>query len=70
MLVRWFLAMALILGLLVTALDLWAGARGRARARRPASVADIVTGRGEDPSLANAPEVDETPPSPSPAITH
>jgi hypothetical protein len=70
MLVRWLLAVALILGLLITALELAAGARGRGHARRPASVADIVTGRGEDPSLPNAPEGDETPPSPSPAITY
>ena len=70
MLIRWLLALALILGLLITALELSAGARRRAHPRRPASVADIVTGRGEDPSLPNAPEIDETPPPTSPAITY
>ncbi|HZF03644.1 MAG TPA: hypothetical protein VE932_04855 [Patescibacteria group bacterium] len=70
MLVRWLLAAVLILGLLITAFELSAGARGRAHARRPASVADIVTGRGEDPSVPNAPEVDESPSSTSPAITY
>ena len=70
MLIRWFLAVALIFGLLITALELSAGSRARTHARRPASVADVVTGRAEDPSLPSAPEVDEAPPSTSPAITY
>jgi hypothetical protein len=59
----------LILGLVVTAFDLAATARHRARARRPPSVADVVTGRGEDPSVPYAAEVQEAP-STSPAITY
>jgi hypothetical protein len=70
MLVRWLLAVALVLGLLITALDLSAGAWRRGPVRRLGSVADIVTGRAEDPSLPSAPEVDETPPFMSPAITY
>jgi hypothetical protein len=70
MLVRWLLAFALIIGLVVTALELSAGARGRAMARRPSSVADVVSGRGEDPSLPNAPEGEGTSPSTSPAMTY
>jgi hypothetical protein len=69
MLIRWVIACALILGLVVAALDLSAHVRHRARTRRPPSVADVVTGRAEDPSLPNAAEVDETP-STSPAITY
>jgi len=69
MLIRWVIALLLILVLVVTALELSANARHRARARRAPSVADVVTGRGEDPSLPQAPEVEETP-STSPAITY
>jgi hypothetical protein len=70
MLIRWLLALALILGLLITALELSAGPHVRRHVRRPASVADVVTGRGEDPSLPNVPEVDQAPPTTSPAITY
>ncbi len=70
MLIRWLLALALILGLLITALELSAGPHARRHARRPASVADVVTGRGEDPSLPSVPEVDQAPPPTSPAITY
>ena len=70
MLVRWLFALALILGLTITALGLSARGRGSVPARRPASVADVVTGRAEDPSLPNAPEVEEAPPATSPAMTY
>ena len=70
MLIRWLLALALILGLLITALELSAGSQARRHAARPPSVADVVTGRGEDPSLPSFPEVDPAPPSTSPAITY
>jgi hypothetical protein len=70
MLIRWLLALALILGLLITALELSAGPHARRHARRPASVADVVTGRGEDPSLPSVPEADQAPPSTSPAMTY
>ena len=70
MIIRWLLALALILGLLITALELSAGPHARRHPRRPASVADVVTGRGEDPSLPSVPEVDQAPPSTSPAITY
>lgn len=70
MLIRWLLALALILGLLITALELSAGSQARRHARRAASVADVVTGRGEDPSLPSVPEVDQAPSSTSPAITY
>src|SRR5438128_661492 len=48
MLIRWLLVLALILGLLITALELSAGPHARRHARRPASVADVVIGRGEE----------------------
>jgi hypothetical protein len=70
MLVRWLLALALIFGLTIAALELSAPARGRVAARRPASVADVVTGRAEDPSVPNAPEVEEAPAASSPAMTY
>ena len=70
MLIRWLLAVALILGLLITTLELSAGPHARRHAHRPASVADVVTGRGEDPSLPSVPEVDPAPASTSPAITY
>jgi hypothetical protein len=70
MLIRWLLVGALVLGLLITALELSAASRPRRSARQPASVADVVTGRGEEPSLPSVPEVDQTPPSPSPALTY
>ena len=69
MLLRWVIAMLLILGVFVMALELGANARHRARARRPPSVADVVTGRGEDPSVPYAAEVEEAP-STAPAITY
>ena len=69
MVIRWLLALALILGLLITALELSAGPHARGEARRPASVADVVTGRGQDPSPPSVPEVDQAPPSTSPAMT-
>jgi len=69
MLFRWVVATLLILGLFVAALDLGANARHRARTRRPPSVADVVTGRGEDPSVPSASEVEEAP-STAPAITY
>jgi hypothetical protein len=70
MLVRWLVALALILGLLITALELSAGPHARRHARRPASVAGVVTGRAEDPSLPSVPEVDQAAPSTSPVITY
>jgi hypothetical protein len=69
MLLRWVVATLLILGLSVTALDLGANARHRARTPRPPSVADVVAGRGEDPSVPYASEVEEAP-STAPAITY
>ena len=69
MLTRWVVALALILMLVVTALELTANARSRGRARRASSVAHVVTGRGEDPTLPQAPEVEDTP-AMSPAITY
>jgi hypothetical protein len=68
--VRWLLALALIIGLVILALDLSDGARKRAAARRAPSVADVVTGRAEDPSLPQAHEADDTPPATSPAMTY
>jgi hypothetical protein len=70
MLVRWLLALALLIGLLITALDLSDGARKRGPGQRAPSVADVVTGRGEEPSLPQASEVDDTPPATSPAMTY
>ena len=70
MVIRWLLALALILGLLITALELSAGPHASRHARRPASVADVVTGRGQDPSPPSVPEVDQAPPSTSPAMTY
>jgi hypothetical protein len=69
MLIRWVIALMLLLALVVTALDLSAYARHRGRARRSPSVADVVTGRGEDPTVPNASEIEEMP-SMSPAITY
>jgi hypothetical protein len=69
MLVRWIIATVLILGLVVTALDLSANVRHRARARRAPSVADIVSGRADEPSPPHAAETDETP-AIAPAITY
>ena len=69
MLIRWILASLLILGLVVTAIDLSANVRHRARARRPPSVADVVTGRGDDASPPHAAEGEETS-STAPAITY
>lgn len=72
MLGRWIFAAVLLVGVgaAIAALELSAGARGHATARRPASVADVVTGRGEDPNLPSTPEVDEAPPATLPAITY
>ncbi len=56
--------------MLVTALELSAGSHAHRHARRPASVADVVTGRSEDPSLPSVPEVDQAAPSTSPVITY
>jgi hypothetical protein len=69
MLIRWVIASVLILGLVVTALDLSANVRHRARARRQPSVADIVTGRADDPSPPYAAEVEEVPAT-APVITY
>jgi hypothetical protein len=69
--VRWLIALALVLGLLVTVLELSTGGRSsRASMRRPASVADVVTGRSADPSVPEAPEGDAAPASAAPAITY
>ena len=69
MLVRWVIAMLLILGLVVSALDLSANVRQRARAPRPSSVADIVTGRADDPSPPHEAESEEAPAA-APAMTY
>ena len=69
MLIRWVIASVLILGLVVTALDLSANVRHRARVRRPPSVADIVSGRADEPSPPHAAEAEETP-AIAPAITY
>jgi hypothetical protein len=68
--VRWLIALAFVLGLLVTVLELLTGRGSRASMRRPASVADVVTGRSADPSVPDAPEGDAAPASASPAITY
>jgi len=72
MLGRWIFAAVLLVGVgaVIVALELTAGARGHATARRPPSVAGVVTGRSEGPSLPSAPEVDEAPPATSPSITY
>jgi hypothetical protein len=69
MLVRWIVATVLILGLVVSALDLSANVRHRTRARRPPSVADIVSGRADEPSPPHAAEAEETP-AIAPTITY
>jgi len=69
MLARWIIASLLILGLVVTALDLSANARHRARVRRPPSVADVVTGRPDEASPPHSAEVEKAP-STAPAITY
>ena len=70
MIARWLLALALIIGLVVAALDLSDGARRRGSARRAPSVADVVRGRGDDPGLPQAHEADDTPAATSPAMTY
>jgi hypothetical protein len=70
MIVRWVIVLAFLLGLVVTVLELSAGSPGRAPHRRAASVADVVTGRGADASVPEAPEGDETAGSASPTISY
>jgi len=72
MLGRWIFAAVLLVGVgaVIVALELTVGARGHVTSRRPASVADVVTGRSEEPGLPTTPEVDEAPPATSPAITY
>jgi len=72
MLGRWVFAAVLFVGVgaVIVALELTAGARGHTTPGRPPSVADVVTGRSEDPGLPSTPEVDEAPPATSPAITY
>ncbi|HEV8587194.1 MAG TPA: hypothetical protein VGT02_19705 [Methylomirabilota bacterium] len=70
MLGRLIFVAILLLGVLITSLELSANARARKEARRAASVADVVTGRGPDASLPSAPEADEAPPAASPTITY
>ena len=69
MLARWIVASLLILGLVAIALDLSANVRYRARIRRPPSVADVVTGRPDEPSPPHSAEVEQAP-STAPAITY
>jgi hypothetical protein len=66
---RWIIGSVLILALVLTALDLSANVRHRARARKPPSVADVMKGRAEDQSPPHAAEVEETPTT-APAITY
>jgi hypothetical protein len=69
MLARWIIASLLILGLVVTALDLSANMRHRARVRRPSSVADVVTGRPDEAGPPHSAEVEKAP-STAPALTY
>lgn len=69
MLVRWIIGSVLILALVLTALDLSANVRHRARAGKSPSVADVVNGRAEEQSPPHAAEVEETPTT-APAIMY
>jgi hypothetical protein len=70
MLGRWLLTLALVIGLAVIALDLSSDTKTRSSALRTPSVAAVVTARGEDPSLPQASEMDDTAPGTTPTISY
>ena len=66
----WLLALAFVIGVAVVALDLSSGAKPRPSTRRPPAAADVATPRGEDPTLPQASETDDTAPGTTPTITY
>ena len=70
MLGRWLLALAFVIALVVAALDLSSGAKTRQSAPRTPALVETIGGRGEDPSLPQASETDDTAPGATPTISY